>query len=166
MKTNKITPQVRELIISRVNSGELQKDIAIEFDLSKGRVSQIVNASKEQPSRSETSLESVPIANLLTQLTELTRQIDKVYSEKAHRRRTVENLQVQIESGNKALLETDDAELKQITEDSMTATQRMITWNTDHKTLDAQLMDLYAEQLAIFRELFRRGHSFPARPRY
>ena len=164
MKNNNITPQVREQIVARVNSGELQKDIAIEFDISKGRVSQIVKASKQQPSRSETSLETDTPENLLNQLTELSRQIDERYDEKSHRRLAVRNLSQQNSKNNELLLGTDDAELKRIIQASMSATQRRIAWNEDHKTLDAHLMDLYAEQLSIFRELYRRGDSFP--PRY
>ena len=37
----------------------------------------------------------------------------------------------------------------------------MIVWHEDHTSLDAGLLDLYAEQLSIFREYARRGQSLP-----
>ena len=161
MKNNKITPQDREQIISRVNSGTPQKDIATEFCISKGRVSQIISASKEQPSPSDASLESVTPDNLYNQLTEISRQITETFSEKSDRWQVARNLKTKLANDNETLLKTDDAELKRITQGSMTATQRVIVWNENHTSLDAHLIDLYATQLAIFREYARRGHSLP-----
>ena len=166
MKNTKVTPKDRRDIINQVESGRLQKDVAAAFGISEAYVSKIVKESKRQTRSPAKSFDSVPIENLENQLRELSDQIDKTYSEKSNRRLAVENLQGKIESDNKALLETDDAELKRIIQESMSATRRRITWNKDHKSLDAHLMDLYAEQLAIFRELYRRGDSFPSRSQY
>ena len=166
MKNTKITPKDRRDIINQVESGRLQKDVAAAFGISEAYVSKIVKESKRQARSPAKSFDSVPIENLLNQLRELSDQIDKTYSEKSRRRIAVENLSQQISENNELLLETDDAELKGIIQASMSATQRRITWNKDHKPLDERLMDLYAEQLAIFRELYRRGDSFPARSQY
>ena len=163
MKNTKITPKDRRDIFNEVESGNLQKDVAAKFGISEAYVSKIVKESKPKTRQNAKSLESVPIKNLLNQLTDLTRQIDTAYREKVHRRTTVETLQVQIENDTKTLLETDNAELKQIREASMNATQRMITWNKDHTSLDAHLMDLHTTQLAVLRELYRRGDSLPER---
>ena len=161
---HEITPKDRRDIFNEVESGKLQKDVADEFGISEAYVSKIVKESKPKTRQNAKSLESVPIEKLFNQLTEISRQIDERYDEKSHRKLAVTTLSQQITNNNKHLLETDDAELKRIIEASMSATQRRIVWNEDHKTLDAHLMDLYAEQLSIFRELYRRGDSFP--PRY
>ena len=163
MNNNKITPKDRRDIINQAESGKLQKDIAVDYGISEAYVSKIVKGSKRQTRSPVKNFESVPIEKLFNQLTELSRQIDERYDEKSHRRLAVRNLSQQNSKNNELLLETDDAELNRIIQASMSATQRRIAWNEDHKTLDAHLMDLYAEQLSIFRELYRRGDSFPAR---
>ena len=157
MKNTKITPKDRRDIINQVESGNLQKDVAAAFGISEAYVSKIVKESKRQTRSPAKSFDSVPSKNLLNQLTELSRQIDERYDEKSHRRLAVRNLSQQNSKNNELLLETDDAELKGIIQASMSATQRRIAWNEDHKTLDAHLMDLYAEQLSIFREFVSSG---------
>ena len=163
MKNTKITPKDRRNIINKVESGELQKDVAKEFGISEAYVSKIVKESKRQTRSPAKSFDSVPIENLLNQLRELSHQIDKMYDEKSRRSAAVVTLSQQISGTNESLLKTDDAELKGIIQASMSATQRRIAWNEDHKALDAGLMEGYADQLAIFRELSRRGHSLPNR---
>ena len=161
MKHKKLTPKNYSEIISRVNSGEKQKDLAEEFDITPGYVSQIIKSSK-QPGRSKKNLESVPLDNLFNRLKELSREIAGTRAEKLYRADVAMSLKRQIAHENQPLLESDDAELKKITQASMTATQRMIVWNEDHTTLDASLISHHAEQLAIFREIFRRGQCVPA----
>ena len=161
MKNTKITPKDRRDIFNEVESGKLQKDVAAAFGISEAYVSKIVKESKPKTRQNAKSLESVPIENLYNQLKELRRQINEILVEKGERRDVAVRLRHQMNNDNETLKATDDAELRRIRVDSMSAKQRMITWNEDHKTLDAHLIDLYAERLSILRELFRRGHSLP-----
>ena len=161
MNNNKVTPKDRRDIINQAESGKLQKDIAVDFGISEAYVSKIVKGSKPQTRPPVKSLESISIDNLYNQLTELSRKMAEMFSEKSSRWSAARSLKRQLSNDNKTLLETADKELKQITQASMTATQRMIVWNEDHTTLDAGLINLYAEQLAIFREYARRGQSLP-----
>lgn len=161
MKNTKITPKDRRNIVNHVESGELQKDVAEKFGISEAYVSKIVKESKRQTRSPVKNFESIPIEKLLNQLEELHRQIREILVEKGERRDVAIRLRHQMNNDNETLLETDDAELRRIRADSMSAKQRMITWNENHKSLDAHLIDLYAERLSILRELFRRGHSLP-----
>ena len=163
MNNKKITLQDRRDIINQAESGKFQKDIAVDFGISEAYVSKIVKGSKPQTRAPVKSLESLGIENLSNQLTELSRQIIERHSEKASRLSAALSFKSQLMNDSKTLRDTGDAELKRITESSMSATQRMINWNEDHTTLDAHLIDLYAEQLSIFREFSRRGQRLPAK---
>ena len=46
MKTQKITPKDRQLIVARVKAGEKQKDLADEFGVSAGLISRVVRQSR------------------------------------------------------------------------------------------------------------------------
>ena len=163
MKNKKITPKDRRDIIHQVESGKFQKDIAVAFGISEAYVSKIVKESKQQTCPPVENLESVPIENLLNRLEEIYSEISERRSEKSDRRDVAIRLRIKITNENEALLETEDAELKRITQASMTATQRMIVWNEDHTTLDAEIIDLFTVHLAILREIVRRGHGIPTR---
>ena len=162
MNNKKITPKDRRDIINQVESGKFQKDIAVDYGISEAYVSKIVKESKPQTRSPVKSLESVPIENLYNQLTELSRKMAEMHLEKSQRWSTARDLKTQMANDNKTLLATEDTELKRITQASMTARQRMIVWHEDHTSLDAGLIDLYADQLSIFREYARRGHSIPS----
>ena len=163
MNNKKITPKDRRDIVNEVESGKFQKDIAVDFGISEAYVSKIVKESKQQTRPPVKNLESVPIENLLNRLQEINSEINETHSEKSDRRDVANRLQGKIMDDNKTLLATDDAELKRITQVSITATQRIIVWNEDHTSLDVGLIDLYATQLAIFREIVRRGHGIPTK---
>ena len=163
MKNKRITPQDRRNIINQVESGKLQKDIAVDFGISEAYVSKIVKESKQQTRPPAKSLESARLENLLNRLHEISREVAENYSEKASRLNTAMRLRSQLMVDTQTLQKARDDELRRITQASMSSTQRMAAWNEDHNTLDAHLIDLYAEQLSIFREFARRGQCLPVK---
>ena len=163
MKNNKITPQARHHIISRVNSGEKQVDLAKEYGVSKGYISQIMNAS-QRTSTPDRSLEAVEIENLRNREREVSREIAEVHTEKDTRLLEVLRLRGRLENETKRLQGTDDAELRKVMNESVNTTQSLISWNENQTRLDLRLVELIAEQLAIYREFVRRGTPIPLKP--
>ena len=164
MKNNKITPQARHHIISRVKSGEKQVDLAKEYGVSKGYISQIMKASQRTSDTPDRSLEAVEIENLRNREREVSREIAEVHTEKDTRLLEVMRLRGRLENETKRLQGTDDAELRKVMTESMNITQSLISWNENQKRLDMRLVELIAEQLAIYREFVRRGTPIPLKP--
>lgn len=164
MKNNKITPQARHHIISRVKSGEKQVDLAKEYGVSKGYISQIMKASQRTSDTPDRSLEAVEIENLRNREREVSREIAEVHTEKDTRLLEVLRLRGRLENETKRLQGTDDAELRKVMTESVNTTQSLISWNENQTRLDLRLVELIAEQLAIYREFVRRGTPIPLKP--
>ena len=96
MKNNKVTPKDRRDIINQVESGKLQKDVAVDFGISEAYVSKIVKESKQQTRPLAKSLESARLENLLNRLHEISREVAENYSEKASRLNTAMRLRSQL----------------------------------------------------------------------
>ena len=162
MKNNKITPQARHHIISRVNSGEKQVDLAKAYGVSKGYISQIMKASQRTSDTPDRSLEAVEIENLRNREREVSREIAEVHTEKDTR--LLEVLRLRGPAGKRD--EASSGNRRCRTAESYDrvgehATQSLISWNENQTRLDLRLVELIAEQLAIYREFVRRGKPIP-----
>ena len=166
MKTQKITPEDRKQIIARVRAGEKQTDLASEYDVSKGYISQIVKASLPRntpttPDTPVTSLADVPLQKLTNRYYELNRLIAEIHAEKEDCRIQAHLLSERLKNDTKQLEETDDPDLQSILKESIIATRSRITWNAKQTQQDRRLIERLAELLDVSNEFVRRGETIP-----
>lgn len=163
MKKTKITPEDRLKIVTRVKAGEKQSDLAKEYDVSKGYISQISRNRQKPTEAANRSLETVPLENLRNRYYELAREIAEIHTEKDDRRMEAFRLRERLKRDTERMQKTDDSDERKVLENTLNAHRSQFSWTENHTRLDLQLLERLSEQLAISKEFIRRSQPIPTK---
>lgn len=159
----KLTPKVRTEIVARVRAGEKQKDVAKAYDVSKGRISQIL---KEHTEKSNTkAVNRQEKKEDLTALTteQLTNRYQGCIREVQRHLKNLEdasfqrsNLRRMIQGETERLQKIDDLSLGSNIEQAILSYRKQLSYHEDQsRTFFA--MAIQAQELSsILHELSRR----------
>ena len=159
MNKQKITQKDRKNIVERVNAGEKQKDLAVEYGVSKGYLSKIVKQSKER----ELSDVSVPQQMNMSRFTtdQLKNRYRTIHIE-LHRHN--EELQQRYLEADalEGSIEAESAKADGVRDEMwIMAQKKRLVWCQDTTRIGYEIARVHQEMSAIVQTLVKRGVPLP-----
>ena len=161
MNKQKITPEDRKNIVTRVKSGEKQKDVARDYDISKGYLSKIVKQAKEKaasdvfdPVSQQMNMSGFTTEQLRNRYRMVHIELLKHYGEFQQRLLEADGLQQSIEM--------ESAKPEGLRDEGWILAQKTrLTWCQDTTRITRELIRLYQEVPVILQMFVKRGVPVP-----
>ena len=170
MKTQKITPKDRQLIVARVKAGEKQKDLADEFGVSAGLISRVVRQSRAANGKPEPKptrfkdLSSRTTEQLLNRYNQVWAELEKHNKELYANWGTAERTRERIKEYTKTLNRASDSVQRAGLEQTIMGLRSQLSYLEECQKRAASLSILHQEQASLLQELSKRqGVMLPYR---
>lgn len=162
MNKQKITQKDRKNIVARVNAGEKQKDLAVEYGVSKGYLSKIVKQSKER----ELSDVSVPQQMNMSRFTtdQLKNRYRTIHIELLRHNEELQQRYLEADALQHSI-ETESAKAAVLRDEGwILAQKKRLTWCQDTTRISYEMARLYQEASAILQTFAKRDVPVPVGP--
>ena len=171
MNNQKLTPKDRKVIVARVKTGELQKDLAVEYDVSEGLISRVVKRAKSQePENTGVSLKdmgSYSTEQLQNRRQACYQELRAIHDEIDGNLHQVADVQKLINEDTERLNATKDDAYRKSLQAGITAKRTQLMYLKDTKRQAFRLAVLHQELSAILHEISKRpdgwipiGHTY------
>ena len=162
MNKQKLTPQDRKSIVARVKSGEKQKDVARDFDITQGYLSKIIKQSKVKATGLESAVKLIDLSDKTTEQLQNRYRVIHIellqYNDKL-------GLQLREVDGLQQSIKAESAKDDSVRDEGwILAQKKRLTWCRDTTRIGYDMARLYQEVPAILQAFAKRGVPVPVGP--
>lgn len=161
MPKRKLSPAERAEIVHRKNAGEKQKDLAMEYNVSEGLISEIVNDPENTYTTGSPSLKDLSDDELRQRQNELKDVITHTFAEKNSLWMQCRDLNKQIQHETAQFEIITDPSQREASETLLQGMRGKVAALEDHTRLDRTLTDALDALTRLAKEYVRRGLQIP-----
>ena len=161
MTNRKLSPEDRAEIVRRVEAGEKQKDLAAEYKVSEGYISQTVNDPENTYTTASPSLKALSVDELRQRQDELKDVIIHTNAEKRSLWMQCQGLEKEIKFETDQLEIITDPRLREASETLLQSKRDQVAALDDHTRLDLALIEAHDARTQLAQEYVRRGLQIP-----
>ena len=161
MKTQKLTPKAKKEIAARVDAGEKQADLVIEYGVSPALISRVVKQSRSVKQKSVVPVSMSPIDLSDKTADQLRNRYRQIHIELLRHNGEIEQRLAEADSLHYSIEAESQKEDGVRDEGWIMAQRQRLTWCQDTTRIAYEMARLYQEGSAILQTFAKRGVPVP-----